>query len=78
MTPEQEKYILAAQEQTLNTVINIHAEVRATRELLILLANGVIKFPDGQTAQEYWKNNFDAAFSALSQQSQAEILKKLK
>jgi hypothetical protein len=78
MTPEQEKYILAAHEQTLNILLNIHAESRATKELTILLAKSSLKFPAGRSADEYWQTCFDKAFGELTKQSKVAILKQLK
>jgi hypothetical protein len=77
MTPQQVKYILAAQEQTLNTVLNLHAESRATKELVILMAKGSLKFPDGHTAEGYWQACFDRAFAELSKQSKDSLLKQI-
>lgn len=77
MTPQEEKYLVAAQGQILNAVINIHAESRATKELLIVVANKNLTFPEGHTAQSYWKVLFDKAFAELSQQSKDALLKKL-
>jgi len=77
MTLEQEKYLLATQEQILNTTINIHAESRATRELIMLMTKGSLKFPEGVTAESFWKDCFDRAFDELSQTSQTAISKEL-
>ncbi len=78
MTSQEEKYLIGAQEVILNTVINLHAESRATKELMILLANKVLTFPEGQSAQGYWQALCDKAFGELSQQNQNEMLKKLR
>ncbi len=72
MTPQEEKYLIASQERILNTVLNIHAESRATKELLILLAGKILTFPEGQTAEKYWQACFDSAFSELRQRGQSE------
>ena len=77
MTPQEEKYMIATQERILNTALNLQAESRATKELLILLANKGLTFPEGQTAQSYWQALFDKAFAELKQQSQAAIVKQM-
>ena len=77
MTPQQEKYILATQEQILNTALNLHAESRATKELLILVARGALNFPEGQTAEGYWQTCCDRAFDELSRDSRAKIAEQI-
>jgi hypothetical protein len=77
MTPQETKYIFASHEQTLNTVLNLHAESRATKEMLILLASKTLSFPDGHTAASYWQSCCDKAFEQLSQDSKAALLKQI-
>lgn len=77
MTEQETKYILAAHEQTLNTVLNLHAEIRATKELVILLAGKMLTFPDGHTAAIYWQACCDKAFDELSRNSKAAMLKQM-
>ena len=76
MTPEQIKYLLATEEQILNTVLNIHAESRATKEMVILLAKANLSFPE-KSAEATWQMFFDAAFEKLGKDSRDAIVKQL-
>jgi hypothetical protein len=78
MTPQEEKYVIATQEQILNTVLNLHAESRATKELLILIGKSSLKFPAGHSPESYWQACFDKAFEQLKNQSKDALLKQLK
>ena len=78
MTPQQEKYILATQAEILNTVLNLHAESRATKELLILIAKAHLNFPEGQSAEKQWEACFQKAFEELSRDSKARLAEQIK
>jgi hypothetical protein len=77
MTPQEEKYVIAAQGEALNLAINALAESRATKELLVLLADKILTFPEENSAASHWKSCFDAAFAQLSHQTEQKIAEQI-
>jgi hypothetical protein len=77
MTTIEEKALLGTQEDIVNRLISVQADIQATRELVILLANKTLVFADRHDAASVWQELFAKAKTELEQQSKAAILKKM-